>query len=116
MYQISKAKKLSRNIISHIDVLFTSESISFSEGQKYPGVTPGVFFRGMIPHGCDTRVKKCHSGGIPDAKNAFGVTFPAKKKPSMSLFCIDKNNKSVNVVTGVVKLSRSMVQIPSSVL
>ena len=54
--------------------------LSFSEGQKYPGVAPVFFFRGMTPHGCDTRGKKCQTGGIPGAKNAFGVTFLAKKK------------------------------------
>ena len=54
-------------------------AISFSEGQKYPGVAPGYFLCDMTPHGCDTRGKKCQTGRIPGAKNAFGVTFPAKK-------------------------------------
>ena len=36
--------------------------LSFSEGQKYPGVTPGIFLGGITPHGSDTRENK---GGIP---------------------------------------------------
>ena len=43
-------------------------SVSFSEGHLYPGLTPGVNFGGMTPHGWDTRVFSFSSGVIPGEK------------------------------------------------
>ena len=70
--------------------------LSFSEGQKYPGVAPGYFLCGMTPHGCDTRGKKCQTGGIPGAKNTFGVTFPAKKSHQCHFFALARITNKVS--------------------
>ena len=53
--------------------------MSFSEGQKYPGVTPGVIFGGITPHGWDTRVFILFLGVTPSI--IYVVSHPKSDTP-----------------------------------